>query len=115
MTITLAIPHTTLSPNGRGHWRTKAKHTKAHRNLAKIEAKRVLDGKEAPAFEAYSIHYYWPGTHRDDDNAIASVKAYLDGICDALKIDDKTLRFRALHHSPANKNPRVEIILHPAA
>jgi hypothetical protein len=64
---------------------------------------------------AYTIHYYWPGAHRDDDNAIASVKAYLDGICEAFRVDDKDIRFRQLFHSPAGKRPRVEITLHLAA
>lgn len=115
MVISLPIPHTKLSPNGRGHWRSKAKHTRIHRQRALLEALRVLGGKTPPEPVAYSIHYYWPGMHRDDDNAIASVKAYMDGICEAFRIDDKTLRFRELFHSPARTKPRVEITLHLAA
>lgn len=48
----------------------------------------------------------------DDDNAIASVKAYMDGICEALRIDDRNLSFHALIHDRDTKNPRLEIIFH---
>lgn len=48
----------------------------------------------------------------DDDNAIASVKAYMDGICEALRIDDASLKFRELIHASDKAKPRLEIILH---
>jgi crossover junction endodeoxyribonuclease RusA len=115
MTITLPIPRMKLSPNGRCHWRTKSKATKAARNFARVTTLQILGGKPPPCPVGYSLHYYWPSTHRDDDNAIASAKAYMDGICGAMGVDDKTLRFRELFHSPAGKRPRLEITLHLAA
>jgi hypothetical protein len=61
---------------------------------------------------AYSLRYFWARTHRDDDNAIASCKAALDGICDALQMDDRHLRFRQLIHEKDRACPRLEITLH---
>jgi hypothetical protein len=70
-------------------------------------------GRKPPKPLEYSLRYHWPTSRRlDDDNAIASVKAYMDGICEALRIDDRTLRFRSLIHDRDTKNPRLEIILH---
>lgn len=70
---------------------------------------------QPPAFTSYSLAFYFPQErNRDDDNAAASCKAYRDGIADALRIDDSTLRASA---APAllidRTNPRLEITLLP--
>lgn len=69
-------------------------------------------GRKAPVPNDYSLRYYWPRTPRDDDNAIASCKAYMDGICEALRMDDRNIRFRTLTHDSDKLKPRLEIILH---
>lgn len=113
MTIILRIPSRILSPNGRpAHWRKKHEATQTARGTAKLKTLHALRGMEPPCPAAYSIRYFWPSTRRDDDNAIASCKAYMDGICDALRMDDRHLRFRALDHDTDKKTPRVEITLH---
>lgn len=115
MTIILHVPAYVLSPNGRaGHWRRRHKETKAARTVANLTTLGVLAGDVPPCPVAYSLAYYWPATARDDDNAIASVKAYMDGICSALQVDDRSVRFRQLFHHSDRKCPRLEIILHLA-
>jgi crossover junction endodeoxyribonuclease RusA len=114
MTITLPLPHAKLSPNARVHWSTKHRLTKHHRALAAIKtiAHIANHGKPSTAPTQYRIHFYHPDhRRRDDDNAIASCKAYRDGIADALRIDDHTLHLSGvtLHTDPAN--PRVEFEL----
>ena len=110
--ITLPVPSIKVSPNGRGQRRTKHRHTKRYRALAVLMTKQALNGGPAPRPVAYSLSYHWSTPRRDDDNAIASAKAYMDGICVALGIDDRTLRFRQIHHARANNKPRLEITLH---
>ena len=112
ITIILRVPVLALRPNGRSHWFEKAKAIKRARSQAKLITLNLLRGYEAPAATGYSYRYFFYGPAWDDDNAIASPKAYLDGICDALGIDDQTLRFRELIHGADRKNPRIEIILH---
>lgn len=115
LTIPLYIPAYVLSPNGRaGHWRRRSKAVKAARGVANLLTLQLLAGGVPPCPVAYSLAYYWPAQHRDDDNAIASAKAYLDGICSALGVDDRSVRFRQLFHFSDRKCPRLEIILHLA-
>lgn len=68
-----------------------------------------------PIYTGYTLTFYHPTTRgRDDDNAGHSAKAYRDGLADALRIDDSTLR---LLQPPTllidRNNPRLEITLHP--
>ena len=114
LTVPLYIPAYCLSPNGRPHRRVKHAAGKKARALANLRTLQVLAGLVPPCPLAYSLAYYWPGMARDDDNAIASAKAYLDGICSALGVDDRNVRFRSLYHHKDRACPRLEIILHLA-
>ena len=116
MTIELPLPDSKLTPNGRCHWRTKARVTKVHRQRARLEMLARMGRAEVlPVFSRYLLEFYWPTrARRDDDNAAASCKAYRDGIADALRIDDHTLRMcagPAMLHDPIN--PRLLFILLP--
>lgn len=116
LTVVLYIPAYILSPNGRcAHWRARNAAVKRAKSIARLFTLKVLDGAQPPAPVAYSLAYYWPSTHRDDDNAIASAKSYLDGICSALGVDDRHLRFRELSHHADRGCPRLEITMHLAA
>ena len=110
--IAVKVPVLELRPNGRPHWAAKMKAAKIARGRARLSVLTVLGWKKPPIIVAYSLRYYWAARHWDDDNAIASPKSYMDGIADALGIDDRTLRFRELIRLTDRKNPRLEIILH---
>ena len=114
MTIILRMPPRILTPNGRPpHWAAKHRATKQARAQAKLNTLKALCGVKPPKPREYSLRYLWPTKRRlDDDNAIASVKAYMDGICEALRIDDASLKFRELIHASDKAKPRLEIILH---
>jgi len=91
--ITLPLPHRTLSPNARCHWRKKAAHTKAARNAARLMALAAVPEKRRGDFSTYSLAFHFPDARRrDDDNAAASCKAYRDVIAEALGMDDYSLR-----------------------
>lgn len=89
--LSLPFPVKVLWPNGRpGHWGVKARAAKAARRLAGGEA---LVARGAPlnwsgATLAWTIH---PKTAHaiDDDAPPSALKAYRDGIADALGLDDQ--------------------------
>ena len=87
--LTLPWPPSTLSPNTRQHWAQLAKAKNAYRsqcyltavaqNARKIEAERLEIGLE-----------FVPPNRRkfDIDNLLARMKSGLDGLADALGVDD---------------------------
>ncbi len=122
MKISLPWPDARLSPNARVHYRTKSAATKKARILA---AKTVMESVQSEAALLYQarqnfagdfgipvmVVFYPPDNRkRDTDNAIASCKAYFDGIADALAINDSrfvpTFRMEA-----ADKPGRCEVLL----
>jgi crossover junction endodeoxyribonuclease RusA len=88
--IALPWPDRVLSPNGRSHWATKARAVKSARRTAYVLTLEALRLRK-PAWEGVALHWeFHPKTRNgvDSDNAESSVKAYRDGIADALGIDD---------------------------
>lgn len=93
--IVLPLPPRELSPNARVCWAVKAKAAK----LAKVEAKTTVKnalaerGLSALGFRpsCYNVVWVYKGRKPDADNVLASCKAFLDGIADALGIDDRDL------------------------
>jgi crossover junction endodeoxyribonuclease RusA len=88
--ITLPWPDKALSPNARVHWAAAAKKKSKARN----------DGYYA-ACEAMAFRLHWAESieyrvtahpkdyrRRDQDNLLASLKSYCDGIADCIRIDD---------------------------
>jgi crossover junction endodeoxyribonuclease RusA len=93
--ITLPWPPKELSPNARLHWAAKNKHRKRYREVCAWQA--VADGVRPNV--AYTgplrveIEFIPPDRRaRDMDNMLASIKAGLDGVADALGVDDKHWR-----------------------
>jgi crossover junction endodeoxyribonuclease RusA len=89
--ITLPWPDPKLTPHAKGHWRPKADATKEARNMAWAKA------MEAPRVEcipdALIFVEYWPAAFRGDvHNMHGRMKAYIDGIADAMGCDDKHFR-----------------------
>lgn len=108
----LPLPARILSPNasrGESRWRAlvKAKAVKNARLLARLLMENILTHHclSSRQFRAgYSLAFFWPTrAYRDDDNADASCKAYRDGICQALGIDDR--HFRKIQLSTHAKDP----------
>lgn len=110
MTITLPLPTKALRPNSRPHWTQRHRAVKAARHMAQVHT--LAEGLQESGWTHYRITYHWPTPRRrwDDDNCIAACKAYLDGICAALGIDDRTLRLAGLEHV-RDKTAGVEIEL----
>ena len=122
--LTCSLPSRELSPNGpKGKWRAKGKATREHREAAAAKARGVVQlidvapvGYSTPWQRAtLQASFYWPDLRRRDElNAAATLKAYIDGIVDGgLLADDSTEHLR---HLPATfdidrKHPRVELTI----
>lgn len=81
-----------LSPNSRIHWAQKAKaKAKARKDACLIAKSAGWHRVEWPEGRlAVWIDYYAPDRrHRDIDNLLASSKAMLDGVADAMGVDDR--------------------------
>mgnify|MGYP006371974711 CR=1 FL=1 len=91
MKLTLPLPPSSLSPNKRNHWAVTSKAKKLEREQAHALTLECLNGKVAPKIlgEHLKITYHLPGNRkRDADNLLAASKAALDGMADALRVDD---------------------------
>jgi Holliday junction resolvase RusA-like endonuclease len=114
ISITLPLPHKSLSPNytvgSRGARLGKAAKTKAYRNAAATLARSEMTGSKFPAAEVQCTFYYPTARRRDKDNALASMKAAFDGIADAGVVsDDSALTYLPVVMLKSKENPRVEI------
>lgn len=88
--VTFPWPPRELSPNSRCHWARKAKAAKAYRLDCFYLAKEA--GVTAPAEGPISlrIEFVPPDRRgRDIDNMLASIKSGLDGLAQALTVNDK--------------------------
>ncbi len=87
--IVFPWPLKELNPNSRVHWAILAKAKKAYRatcfNLTRAAKLKKPNGKIK-----LEINFYMPDRrHRDLDNMLASMKSGLDGLADALEVNDK--------------------------
>lgn len=105
LAVVLARPGRVLSPNSRSCWAARQRVVREARTRARllmlkerreVEWMGLLPGGWRPA--KYEVTwYYWGGTGPDADNALASCKAYLDGCCDALGVNDRELDCAGIH------------------
>lgn len=97
-------PSPTLSPNARVHWAKRSKAVGIARTAAAEATRQAVsvNGRERIAaceHIGYRIQIAWERGRsgmRDEDNALASCKAIIDGIADALGIDDRRLHIRGI-------------------
>lgn len=90
----LPWPHRALSPNSRVHFMVRAKHTKA----ARATAMNLTRAAMRRAGGAFFLHYRRIAVHlefvaadrrrRDGSNIASQHKAAIDGIADAIGVDD---------------------------
>ena len=118
LTFQLPLPDRVLSPNVRSHWAIKSKAVKAARMAAKEEARRVLSDNrmEPPRWKAATMKitvFLGPKNKQpDDDNMIASLKAYRDGLADAgIVANDKTITTQSPIFERVLRMARVELTI----
>jgi len=87
--IILPWPSIILSPNARKHWAVIAKEKKIYRETCYYQAK--AQGATQLDCDKINVNFLFspPSKRRIDlDNCIARIKSGIDGIADAIKIDD---------------------------
>lgn len=91
VSFSLPFPDKPLWPNGRAHWGAKSRAVKQHRGWAFVAAKAAGVTKADPTARVSIAIIVQPKTANrpDRDNCVASAKSYLDGIADALGVDDR--------------------------
>lgn len=92
LSIMLPWPPRSLSPNARQHWRALAAAKKSYRLACFAQAKEQGATTMQGPLDVALIFHPPDKRHRDWDNMLASIKAGLDGLADAIKVDDKHWR-----------------------
>ena len=112
--IELPWPPSELTPNGRCHWARKARFVKAARTdasystfVARCKAGAKLDPKTIKT--VFISYMFCPPSRRkrDDDNLIAAMKPYRDGIAERLGVDDNCFRTVDTSFGNVHKGGRV--------
>lgn len=114
LTIALPWPPKELSPNARKHWRGLAKAKKAYRDACRVET--LLQCRPGYLRLPERIHLtmdFVPPDRRkrDRDNLVAAMKSGLDGVADALGINDErfaVLTVRIVHDDRVGVHLRME-------
>ena len=120
--ITLSLPPKALSPNSRPHWAAKARATKAHRGEAFLMTRREVARLNTSDkwwsdldddILVRSTFYHRVSRRRDRDNATASLKAAMDGIAEAMGVDDSRFVIAPVCFEKSAGEDRVAIVLRP--
>lgn len=99
----LPWPDKKLSPNARVHHMVKAKHTKGVRQMAHAITLQATAGKRFTGPLILDMTFHPPSRRRYDlDNRIASAKGAIDGISDAIGVDDSQFELRCRMGEPTN-------------
>ena len=113
MTVTLGWPSPNLSPNARPHWAALARAKKAARRegyIGSYEIGKIVGAKAV----RIQVTFIPPNAiRRDADNMLASIKAHLDGIADAIGIDDSRWTWAAPVIAKPEKPGRVVVTITP--
>jgi hypothetical protein len=111
--ITLPWPSSTLSGHANGHWRAKSAETAKHRRWAADATRaalyRAVLGSPIPDGDILlSVRFVPPNRRGDRTNFPNRMKAYFDGIADALGVNDS--RFLPAYQFADPEAPgRVEV------
>ena len=114
--IVLPFPDSNLIPNRarREHWHVKAEYAKTARGTAKYEAYNAANSHGTlPQFKPQEriplrMEFHPPDLRaRDLDNLLAAMKPSIDGVCDALGINDKMICPIVLDWGKVEKHGKV--------
>lgn len=107
-TITLPFPPSSLSGHAKGHWRSKSGPTAKHREWARLATLAAAPSVPSEGDILVTMRFVPPDRRGDRTNYPNRMKAYLDGIADALGVNDA--RFLPRYEFAAPEKPgRVEV------
>jgi crossover junction endodeoxyribonuclease RusA len=105
-------PVKTLSPNARQHWSRVASAKKAAKRNAYYSVLQAGIGKIDADTITVKLSFFPPDArHRDTDNILSSCKAALDGVSEAIGIDDRKWNLVLEPRGPIEKNGMVKVKL----
>ena len=108
MRFTLPWPPSALNPNARVHWSVKGRSVRRYRVDARLMATMASGTFCKPSV---GLVFHPPDKRRRDlDNCLASFKAGLDGIADALGVNDSHFRI-SMQMGPPVKLGEVEVTI----
>jgi crossover junction endodeoxyribonuclease RusA len=97
MTFDLPWPPSRLNPNVRQHWTSLARHKRRYRDACRLTAMSQGAAKIEAERLTVTLQFVPPDRRkRDLDNCIAAMKSGLDGLADALGVDDNKWRLAAI-------------------
>lgn len=102
LSVTFPWPPSALSPNARQHWTKLAKAKKSYRAACYLTA--VAQGAAPVVAVGLHVHLQFaPPTRRkyDLDNLLARMKAGLDGLSDAIWVDDSRWQISMSRSEPS--------------
>ena len=107
--IVLPFPPASLSGHAKGNWHGKSAATKRQRETACERTSKA--GVIAPVEGDIPIHFHFVPRDRRGDrvNFPIRIKAAIDGIADALGVNDSRFLPSYSFGDPAPRNPRVEV------
>ena len=116
LVVVVPWPHRYLSPNSRVIWQTKYQVSRRARLTSRLlTLERMGCGNKAYPIDDYIevqlVAHPRDKRKRDEDNIIASMKATLDGIADALGVNDASFHFRELQMAETKRPPEIEVWL----
>jgi len=116
--ITLPMPDRAVSQNasyGNSKFAAiaKSRKVKAHRERA-FYASRAAGLCPSVKVSGYSLAFFFKTNYfRDEGNAEGSMKSAIDGICDALGINDRNFnKVKLTTRAKDAANPRVEVTIY---
>ena len=117
ITIELPWPDKALNPNSRVHHHEKAqvkalaRHAAKNITLDELPRTDLIPLWTSEHYQAMYIFHPPNKRHRDIDNCFAMCKPYQDGICDAIHINDKTIKRTVLEWGDVCKPGKVVVRL----
>ena len=91
--VRLTFPPKELNPNKRLHFAKLAKFKRQYRETCCVLTQNELRGKTRIKKPCVHLAFYPPDKRRRDwDNLLAAMKSGLDGVSDALGVDDSEFR-----------------------
>ena len=111
--IVLPWPPSSLSGHADGRWRQKVAVTAKHRKWAFAATLAAKPSVPATGDIRVTIQFVPPNNRSDRANFPNRTKAYLDGIADALGVNDRRF-LPSYEFLPPSKPGRVEITLEAA-
>ena len=118
MKIELPFPPSELSGHNNGQWRGKSGTVRKYREGAKAAAQKVFGQEGWPdrgtGDIAITVRFIPPDRRGDRMNYPNRIKPAIDGIADALKVNDKRFDPCFIYCAP-EKPGRVEVFIHSGA